>query len=255
MAPASTLAVHAVPIPSQGTLVTSTAVGSESIRVLLVDDHPMFRAGVAQRLHEHDPALVVVGEAGDRDQAMACLLTLRPDVVIMDIAMPGGNGIETTGQIKRMAAGTAVIILSLYDDFAYIEAALEAGASGYFLKTVQGADLAAAVRHAHAGDAVMSPEVALAVVRRLASRSHADSGPGKAKLLSSREVEILRLLAEGMPNKEIARVVHLSVRTIEAHLRSIFGKLQVGSRTEAVVLAVREGIIRLEAEVQHGRSD
>src|ERR1035437_2635451 len=122
------------------------------IRVLLVDDHPLFRAGVGQRLHEHDPDLEIVGEAGNSRQGQEMGARLAADVVLLDIAMPDENGIVATRAIKGLAPAAAVIILSLYDDVQYIEAALEAGAAGYFLKTVKGSDLATAGRSAHQGD-------------------------------------------------------------------------------------------------------
>jgi DNA-binding NarL/FixJ family response regulator len=216
------------------------------IRVLLVDDHPLFRAGVRHRLSEYDPDLVVVGEAGSSGQAQEMVALLSPDVVLMDIAMGDENGIEATRSIKRMAPDVAVIILSLYDDVQYIEAAIEAGAAGYFLKTVQGPDLAAAIRSAHNGDTVMSPEIASQVFRRLLPRLSGADQPASAQRLSERESEVLALVARGAANREIARSMRLSVRTVEAHLRSIFSKLSVASRTEAVVFAVKAGLLRLE---------
>lgn len=216
------------------------------IKVLLVDDHPLFRAGVRQRLWEYDPELEVVGEAENSLQAQQMVALFSPDVVLMDIAMGDENGIEATRAIKRTAPTVAVIILSLYDDVQYIEAAVEAGAAGYFLKTVQGPDLAAAVRSAHKGDTVMSPEVASRVFRRLLPRLRPASQPAPGQRLSERESEVLALVARGAANREIARSMGLSVRTVEAHLRSIFGKLLVGSRTEAVVVAVKAGLLRLE---------
>jgi len=216
------------------------------IRVLLVDDHPLFRAGVRQRLYEHDPDLEVVGEAGSSQQAQEMVALLKPDVVLMDISMGDENGIEATRAIKRHAPAVAVIILSVYDDVQYIEAAVEAGAAGYFLKTVQGPDLAAAVRSAHQGDTVLSPEVARKVFARLLPRLRGADQPASWQRLSEREHEVLTSVARGAANKEIARSMGLSVRTVEAHLRSIFAKLQVGSRTEAVVFAVKAGLLRLE---------
>jgi DNA-binding NarL/FixJ family response regulator len=221
-------------------------VQARRIRVLLVDDHPLFRAGVRQRLSEDDPVLEVVGEAGSSEQAQEMVALLSPDVVLMDIAMEGENGIEATRAIKRRAPAVAVIILSLYDDVQYIEAAVEAGAAGYFLKTVQGSDLAAAVRSAHQGDTVMSPEVANQVFRRLLPRLRTANQPAPSQRLSERESQVLALVARGAANREIARSMGLSVRTVEAHLRSIFSKLLVGSRTEAVVFAVKTGLLRLE---------
>jgi DNA-binding NarL/FixJ family response regulator len=216
------------------------------IRVLLVDDHPLFRAGVRQRLHENDPDLEVVGEAGSSKQAQEMVTLLTPDVVLMDIAMGDENGIEATRAIKRSAPAVAVIILSVYDDLQYIEAAVEAGAAGYFLKTVQGPDLAAAVRSAHHGDTVLSPEVAGKVFGRLLPRLRGADQPTSWQPLSERESQVLTLVARGAANKEIARSMGLSVRTVEAHLRSIFAKLLVGSRTEAVVFAVKAGLLHLE---------
>ena len=216
------------------------------IRVLLVDDHPLFRAGVRQRLYEDDPNLEVVGEAGSSAQAQQMVALLTPDVVLMDISMGDENGIEATRAIKRNAPAVAVIILSVYDDVQYIEAAVEAGAAGYFLKSVQGPDLAAAVRSAHQGDTVLSPEVARKVFRRLLPRLRGTDQPAPGQRLSERESEVLTSVARGAANKDIARSMGLSVRTVEAHLRSIFAKLQVGSRTEAVVFAVKAGLLRLE---------
>jgi DNA-binding NarL/FixJ family response regulator len=226
------------------------------IRVLLVDDHPLFRAGVRQRLHEQDPDLEVVGEAGNSQQAQEMVALLAPDVVLMDIAMGDENGIEATRAIKRKAPTVAVIILSVYDDVQYIEAAVEAGAAGYFLKTVEGPDLAAAVHSAHAGDTVLSPEVARKVFGRLLPRLRAAEQPASWQRLSERESEVLTLVARGAANKEIATSMGLSVRTVEAHLRSIFSKLLVGSRTEAVVFAVKAGLLRLEeVELPDGSRD
>jgi DNA-binding NarL/FixJ family response regulator len=216
------------------------------IKVLLVDDHPLFRAGVRQRLSEHDHDLEVVGEAGSSAQARELVALLSPDVVLMDIALGRENGIEATRAIKREAPAVAVIILSLYDDVQYIEAAVEAGAAGYFLKTVQGPDLAAAVRNAHNGDTVLSPEVASQVFRRLLPRLRAAKQPAPGQRLSIRESQVLALVARGEANREIAKAMGLSVRTVEAHLRSIFAKLLVGSRTEAVVFAVKAGLLRLD---------
>jgi DNA-binding NarL/FixJ family response regulator len=216
------------------------------IRVLLVDDHPLFRAGVGQRLHDHDQDLEIVGEAGNSWQAQELVARLAPDVVLLDIAMPGENGIDATRAIKEIAPAAVVIILSLYDDVQYVEAALEAGAAGYFLKTVKGSDLATAVRSAHQGDTVLGPEVAEKVFGRLQPRLRGADQPAAWQQPSPRETEVLALVARGATNKEIAKSMGLSVRTVEAHLRNIFAKLLVGSRTEAVVFAVKAGLLRLE---------
>ncbi len=230
--------------------------GTRVVRVRLVDDHPLFRAGVRQRLSEQDADLDVVGEAGTARQAQQMVAALTPDVVLMDIAMPGENGIEATKAIKQIAPSVAVIMLSLYDDVQYIEAAVAAGAAGYFLKTVQGPELAAAIHRAHAGDAVLSPEVAGAVFHRLLPRLHQDTQQLDDHRLSKRETEVLQLVARGASNKHIAKTMQLSVRTVEAHLRNVFAKLDVGSRTEAVVAGVQHSLLRLqEVEVCDARSD
>lgn len=220
------------------------------VRVLIVDDHPLFRAGVRQRLCEHDLGIDVVGEAADAKQAQDMVAALAPDVILMDIAMPGENGIEATRAVKRLAPSAAVIILSLYDDPQYIEAAVEAGAAGYFLKTVHAPELAAAIRRAQQGDAVLSSEIAATVFRHLLPRLP-NGGTTHQQQLSDRESEVLHLVARGASNKEIARAMCLSTRTIEAHLRNIFSKLHVGSRTEAVVVAVKEQRLHLEEVELH----
>jgi DNA-binding NarL/FixJ family response regulator len=216
------------------------------VRVVLVDDHPLFRAGVHHRLCENDPGIQVVGEADSSRRAQELVTLLSPDVVLMDIGMVDENGIQATRAIKKSAPSVAVIILSMKDDMQYIEAAIEAGAAGYFLKTVQGTDLAAAVRSAHMGDTVLSPEVAAKVFRRLLPKLHGANRPATGNNLSFRETQVLALVARGAANKEIATSMSLSVRTVEAHLRSIFAKLLVGSRTEAVVSAVKSGLLRLD---------
>jgi NarL family two-component system response regulator LiaR len=215
-------------------------------RVMLVDDHPLFRAGVRQRLFEHDVMIDVVGEAGNAHEALEMATRLMPDVVLMDVALQGESGIEVTRAIKQAIPATAIIMLSMYDNVQYIEAAIEAGAAGYFLKTVQGPELAAAVHQAHEGDAVLNPEVAAMIFRRLLSRSRGARHPERLRELSQRETEVLALIANGAPNKQIARTLDLSVRTVHAHLRSIYSKLQVTSRTEAAMVGLKEGMLKIE---------
>jgi NarL family two-component system response regulator LiaR len=200
----------------------------DTISVLLAEDHAIVREGTRELL-QHEEDLEVVGEAGDGEEAVELATGLRPDVVIMDIAMPKLNGIEATKQIK-----------------AYIFALLEAGAAGYLLKNVRGRELIEAIRLVAAGEAVLHPIVARKVIDRFAlSPDRVD--PGRAlDQLTEREMEVLKLAAKGMTNRAIARELVISVRTVQAHFYNIFSKLGVGSRTEAVVYGLRKGWLLLE---------
>jgi NarL family two-component system response regulator LiaR len=212
----------------------------ENTRILLVEDHVVVRESIRQFLNR-EPDLEVVGEAGDGEEAVQLAAQLKPDIVVMDVAMPKVNGIEATKRIKALCPATAVLALSAYDYDQYIFALLEAGSAGYLLKDVSGQELVDAIRAVCRGDCVLHPTVARKVVDRFSSRVE----PAKCKL-SDRECEILKRAARGMCNKDIADELFLSVRTIEAQLQSIFNKLGVGSRTEAVVSSLKRGWITLE---------
>jgi DNA-binding NarL/FixJ family response regulator len=220
--------------------------GSAPITVLLADDHALVREGT-RRLLEAEPDIRVVAEAGDGAEAVARAEQTRPDVVIMDIAMPGMGGIEATRQIKGRLPQMAVLALTAYDDEQYVLALLDAGAAGFLLKDVRGEELVWAVRAVHRGEAVLQPRIAQrALLRAISRRSPTPSAPP----LSDREMEVLREAARGLANKDIARRLNLSVRTIHTHLGNAFNKLGVGSRTEAVLLALRRGWISLD-ETEH----
>lgn len=226
-------------------LVQEASEGLETIpiRVMLADDHALVREGT-RRLLEAEADLRVVAEAASGAEAVAAAERDQPDVVIMDIAMPGGNGIEATRHIKRLCPQSAVLALTAYDDDQYVMALLEAGAAGFLLKNVHGRELVEAVRAVHRGEAILNTVVAARVLRRMAGGSPQQL-PAEA-VLSEREMDVLREAARGLPNKEIARRMGLSVRTVHTHLGNIFGKLQVGSRTEAVLQALRRGWVRLD---------
>jgi NarL family two-component system response regulator LiaR len=211
-----------------------------TIRVLLADDHVLVREGT-KGLLEREQDIQVVAEAGDGEEAVRFAAETRPDVVLIDIAMPKLNGIEATKQIKELAPTTAVLVLTAYDDDAYVFALLEAGAAGYLLKNVRTRDLVEAVRATHAGESVLHPAIARKVIDRFSrSEGWSQEAPSATKL-TVRELEVLALAARGMSNRDIADQLFLSSRTIQAHLASIFAKMEVGSRTEAVVQALREG--------------
>lgn len=215
------------------------------IRIVLADDHVLMRQGTRELLEREDD-LDVVGEAGDGEQAVELVAELQPDVALIDIAMPKLNGIEATKQIKARCPAVAVLILTAYEDDQYVFALLEAGAAGYLLKDVRASDLVEAIRAVSAGEAVLHPVIARKVVNRFARRLGERGGESALERLTEREMEVLRLAAKGMSNKEIARELVLSVRTVQGHLHNIFGKMEVGSRAEAIVQALRRGWLTLE---------
>ncbi len=217
----------------------------DKIRVVLADDHVVLREGTRELL-DREEDLEVVGEADDGEQAVELVTDLQPDVALMDIAMPKLNGIEATEQIKAICPATAVLILTAYDNDQYVFALLEAGAAGYLLKDVRARDLIEAIRAVNAGESVLHPVIARKVVNRFARPLGEPSEESALDRLTEREMEVLRLAAKGMSNKEIAQELVLSVRTVQGHLSNIFSKLQVGSRTEAVLHALRKGWLTLE---------
>lgn len=212
------------------------------ITILIADDHVLVREGT-RRLLEAESDIRVVGEAGDGATTVAEAERLKPDVIIMDVAMPVMNGIEATRQIKARMPQVAVLALTAHDDIQYVMKLLEAGAAGFLLKDVRGRELVEAVRAVHRGETTLNPAIA-ARAQRLAAERRAITE--ERPPLSDREMEVLQEAARGLPNKDIARRLSLSVRTVHTHLGNIFSKLGVGSRTEAVLLALRNGWISLE---------
>jgi NarL family two-component system response regulator LiaR len=220
----------------------------EKIRILLADDHVLVRQGTRELL-EREEDMEVVAEAGDGEEAVHLAKSQCPDVAIMDISMPKLNGIEATKQIKAVHPATAVLVLTAYDDDQYIFALLEAGAAGYLLKNVRAEELVDAVRAVHVGESVLHPAIARKVINRFArSKEERDAGT-TVEQLTERELEVLKLAAKGMTNREIAQELVISVRTVQVHLTNVFGKIGVGSRTEAVLYGLREGWLTLEDTV------
>ncbi len=214
------------------------------INVIIADDHVLFREGT-RNLIEKEKDMEVIGEASDGEEAAELVRKKSPHVVLMDIAMPKVNGIEATRKIKASQPSTAVLILTAYDNDQYIMALLEAGAAGYLLKNVSGKDLINAIRAVHAGEAVLHPTIAQKVFSRFGAGQEARE-PVQVAELSERETEILRLAAQGMSNQDIAGKLFVSRRTVQAHLANIFRKMDVGSRTEAVLQALRKGWLGLD---------
>lgn len=218
---------------------------ASKISLLLADDHVLVRQGTRELL-EHEADLEVIGEADDGEQAVKLVTELQPDVVIMDIAMPKLSGIEATKRIKALCPSTAVLVLTAYDNDQYVFALLEAGAAGYLLKNVRGHQLVEAIRAVNAGESVLHPAIARKVVNRFAGRPKEPKEERELDQLTGREMEVLKLAAKGMTNAEIAHSLTLSVRTVQTHLSNIFSKMQVGSRTEAILRALKKGWLTLE---------
>jgi len=213
------------------------------IRVLLAEDHAILREGVREFI-QRESDMEVVAEAGDGEEAVKLTEHYRPDVVVMDIRMPKLNGIEATKQIKAKFPSTAILILTAFDSDQYIFALLEAGAAGYLLKGVRASELIDAIRAVYAGESVLHPVIAGRVIRRVVTPAASD---GKTvDPLSEREMEILKLAAKGISNKDIAEKLFLSPRTVQVHLGNIFNKLGVASRTEAVLYGLKRGWLSLE---------
>ncbi len=212
------------------------------IRLLLVDDHPIVRKGTREMLEPYAD-FEVVGEASDGREGVQKTLELQPDVILMDVSMPGMNGIEATQAIKTQLSKVAVLVLTSYDDDAYVFALLEAGAAGYILKNAREDEIVGAIRAVADGESVLNPVIAKKVLNRFSMQQTARVNESLEESLSPRELEVLRAAATGATNKEIAKGLDISPRTVQVHLANIFSKLGVGSRTEAVLTGIKRGWI------------
>jgi len=213
------------------------------ISILIVDDHAILREGVRALLSAHED-LQVVGEAGDGQEAIDAVGRLDPDVVLMDIAMPGLGGIETTIELKKQGRRCKVLILSQYEDREYVRRLLKAGVSGYVLKKSAGAELAGAIRAVHRGGLVLDPEVARVAMAEAGPSTEGGGDPYES--LTDREKQVLKLVAEGKSNKEVAEVLGISVKTAMSHREHVMEKLGTHNRTELVRFAIKRGVIRVE---------
>jgi DNA-binding NarL/FixJ family response regulator len=205
------------------------------ITVLLVDDHPVVRSGLHGML-AGEPDIAVVGEAASADEAVAMARSLTPTVVLMDLRMPGGDGVTATAGVLAVLPTTRVVVLTTYESDADILRAVEGGAAGYLLKDASRADLLMAIRSAARGETVLAPSVATRLVDRMRNPRPADS-------LTPRELEVLRLVAAGRSNAEIGQALYISEATVKTHLLRSFAKLGVSDRTAAVTTAIAAGLL------------
>lgn len=211
---------------------------SEPIRVLIVDDHAVVRSGLRMLLDDQDD-LEVVGEAGDMRGAVFEARSLKPDVILMDVVMPGDDGIAATAAVLREVPGGKVLVLSMQDDARYVHEAFAAGASGYVLKEAAHTELVGAVREVAGGGRYVHPELGA----RLVAAQAEDRAKAEADPLSDREREVLRMLALGHTNQEIAKRLYLSVRTVETHRAHVMQKLRLETRAELVHYALEQGLL------------
>lgn len=217
--------------------ISINADDKKAIRVLVVDDHPPFAEGLVKLLSE-DTDFEPTGMANNGEEAIDKAKNSKPDVIVMDISMPGMNGIEATRQIKKEMPEVAILVLSAYNYEPYVLAALEAGAGGYLVKNVPMKQLINAIKALYSGETVLDHDLASKVLRAVA-RSRGSHGVGSN--LSANDLQLLKLGATGMSNHDIAAKLFISERTVQSHFTSIFNKLGVGSRIEAVVRAIKEG--------------
>lgn len=217
------------------------ATQTGTVRVLIADDQTLFRSGLARLLQE-DPRIVVAGEAADGHEAVKKAAALKPDVVLMDLRMPGMDGIEATTKILSDQPGCRVLILTTFDADSYVLQALRAGASGYVLKDAQPSAIASSIMAVLSGDRVMAGPVANRVLDMLTGASTPKEFYDG---LTSREVEILKLMASGKPNKQIAFTLKISEKTVRNHISHIYEKLQIYDRAQAVLYAVRKALVEL----------
>ena len=214
---------------------------SEPIRILVADDHPVVRDGLVAILSTQ-PDFEVVGEAGSGPDAVANVESLAPDVLLLDLEMPEMDGVAVLRQLRQIESATRVVVFTAFDTDERILDAVQAGAQGYLLKGAPRDDLFNAVRVVHSGGSLLQPIVASKLLRQVSQERHDDD---MIESLTSREREVLRLLAQGQQNKEIAAGLVISERTVKFHVSSILGKLGAGNRTEAVRIAAQQGLIEL----------
>ena len=219
---------------------------AEPIRVLVVDDHALFRRGLEMVL-EQEPDIEVVGEASDGAEALEQATETTPDVVLMDVRMPRRGGIDACTAIKDAVPSTKIIMLTISDEEADLYDAIKAGAMGYLLKEISIEEVASAIRAVHGGQSLISPSMASKLLNEFASmiKRTDERQQVPTPRLTDREMEVLRLVAKGLNNRDIAKQLYISENTVKNHIRNILEKLQLHSRMEAVVYAVREKLLEI----------
>ncbi|MGB2953624.1 MAG: response regulator transcription factor [Gaiellaceae bacterium] len=223
-------------------LDTVDAAEKERIRVLLVDDHDLFRTGLRNLLEEQ--GVEVIGEASEGSDALKFVRELQPDVVVMDLNMPGMNGVEATKKIATLAPLTRVVVLTISDQDGDVMDAIFAGACGYLLKDSSIQDVVHGIRAAAVGESLISPAIAGKVLERLRATSTSPEAAETIRTeLSDRELDVLKLIANGKDNAQIAGDLHISPKTVKNHISNILMKLQIENRIQAAVYAVRSGIV------------
>ncbi len=218
---------------------------SDKIKVLVVDDHPLMRESIINHLVGQSD-IKVIGEANDGEEAVRMASELNPDIIIMDIGMPKMNGLEATRIIKKNHPEIIVLVLTVHEDAEYILKILEAGAAGYLIKNILGDKLSLAIRLVIDGESVLSDEITNTLLKYALQYPPKITVPIVGDRLTTRELEIFRLGARGMSNKQICQELNLNLRTVKSHFVNIFSKLNVSSRTEAVVVGLRIGLVSLD---------
>ncbi|MGB2896639.1 MAG: response regulator transcription factor [Anaerolineales bacterium] len=217
---------------------------TRNLRILIVDDHAIVREG-QRALIETEPGMEVVGEAPDGIQAVEMAHSLQPDVILLDLVMPLKGGLEAISEIKEQDPKARILVLTSFAEDENVYAAIKAGAQGYLMKDASPQDILAAIREVHRGEPSMDPSIAQKLMREL--RRSSDLPPSEEPL-TEREVEVLKLLAQGLQNKEIAEELVISERTVSTHVSNILSKLHLANRTQAALYALREGLADLDPE-------
>jgi DNA-binding NarL/FixJ family response regulator len=230
-----------VPKAASGGRGDSGGAAATRVRILLVDDHALVRHGL-RRIIEDEPDLTVVGEAGGGEEAISMALSLRPDVIVLDMAMPDVNGLQAAREILKQRPGSRILVLSMYADEQYVRNALDAGVQGYILKGALATDMVRAVRAVANGQQYLSPELSGHLIRALQTKA-TQSEPDPFDRLTPREKQVLQLIAQGKSNKEIAVLLELSVNTVAVHRTNLMNTLQLHKAAELVLYAVKKGLV------------